>query len=119
MSAKGLCRAAKPSWLRWFSDDLFRLLIHEAVALDRHAVVRAQRAIFTEEEPTIFHIVHQEHPEPGGEREEGGPLAAALTQPAAMVCRQIVQEHRRLLRHRAIVLEYTVSTVYTVTGNYQ
>src|SRR5690606_30301305 len=69
-----------------------RLLIHEAVALDRHAAVRAQRAIFTEEEPAIVHVVHQVHPEPGGEREEGGALAAALTQPASMVCRQVVQE---------------------------
>src|SRR5688572_24924086 len=46
-----------------------RLLIHEAVALDRHAAVRAQGAILTEEEPTIVHVVHQVHPEPGGERE--------------------------------------------------
>src|SRR5690606_34100493 len=83
-----------------------RLLIHEAVALDRHAAVRAQRAIFTEEEPAIVHVVHQVHPEPGGEREEGGALAAALTQPASMVCRQVVQEHRRLLRHRAIRIRH-------------
>jgi len=83
-----------------------RLLIHEAVALDRHAAVRAQRAIFTEEEPAIGHVVHQVHPEPGGEREEGGALAAAHTQPAAMVCRQIVEEHRRLIRHRAIRIRH-------------
>jgi hypothetical protein len=55
-----------------------------------HPVVCAQRPVITEEEPAIVHVVHQVHPEPGGERGEGGALAAVLTQPAAMVRGQIV-----------------------------
>lgn len=50
-----------------------QLLQHEPVALHRHTAVRAQRAIGAEEVASVRRIVHPVDPEPGGEREEGGP----------------------------------------------
>src|SRR6476620_1359716 len=51
------------------------LLRHEAVSLHRDAAIRAQCAVRAEEELAIRLVVHQVHPEPGGEREEVGALA--------------------------------------------